>query len=202
MVSHTAECSINFHTLLRALDETAAERLRAMGCPHCGGRLHVAAFPRKVRGLTDEAVEAGEYESRFSFCCGAEGCRRRATPPSVRFSLRRVYATVAVVALSLIGSARTSAVDAGDVMARPGAPARSTRRRWQRFWREGLLENAWLVAMLGQLRERPSFTSSPSSLLELFSGTLHEQMLHLIRWLSPLTTGSVPPEASRVVMAR
>lgn len=90
----------------------------------------------------------------------------------------------------------------GEVVVRRGAPARSTRRRWRHWWQHKLFENPWFVAMLAQLREPVSFTSSPGSLLAKFSGTVCEQMCHLSRWLSPLTTGSVAPEVSRIAMAR
>ncbi|HRZ54915.1 MAG TPA: hypothetical protein P5525_05600 [Candidatus Paceibacterota bacterium] len=37
------------------------------------------------------------WQVRFSLCCGKEGCRRRNTPPSVRFLGRWVYAGLVVI---------------------------------------------------------------------------------------------------------
>jgi hypothetical protein len=37
---------------------------------------------------------------RFSFCCDRDGCRNRATPPSVRFLGRKVYLGAVVMLIS------------------------------------------------------------------------------------------------------
>ena len=81
--------------LLFAIDQDLAANARAAGCPACGGRLHSVRYPRKPRG--GPADLGPEYDWRFSFCCAGEGCRRRATPPSVRFLGRRVYLGAVVV---------------------------------------------------------------------------------------------------------
>lgn len=202
MGSHDFGLSIKFHAQLLVLDQQAAERVRAGGCPVCGGALYAAHYDRKVRGLSDEAAEAGQYDRRLSFCCGGEGCRSRATPPSVRFSLRRVYAAMAVLALSLSGSCRAEVSESSGVVARQGAPSRSTRKRWQWWWRSGLLDNPWFSAMRAQLGSAPAGVSAPDSLLGAFVGSVCEQVVHLGVWMAPLTTCSVPPEQSRKSMAR
>jgi hypothetical protein len=45
---------------------------------------------------------AESFDRRFSLCCGREGCRRRATPPSVRFLGRRVYVGAVVIVASVL----------------------------------------------------------------------------------------------------
>ena len=82
--------------LLEKVDQDLATAIRVQGCGHCGGKLHSAAIRRKPRGLP----EGIRWDTRFSFCCDREGCRRRATPPSVRFLGRRVYAGFVVVLLA------------------------------------------------------------------------------------------------------
>jgi hypothetical protein len=201
MVSHEDGCLLKFHARLFDLDQAAAERVRSRGCPHCGGPLYVSNIPRKVRGLRDEAVTAGRYKARLSFCCGREGCRRRATPPSVRFALRRVYAAVAVLGLCLRGLTRTFAVQGADLEELRSAPAPSTRHRWSRFWRAGLWSLPWFAVMRGHLGEPVEQAGAPDGLLEVFRGPVIQQITDLLRWLSPLTTGSVAPETSRLVMA-
>ena len=53
--------------------------------------------------ITREHREVGpgdlpdEYRYRFSFCCDRDGCRKRVTPPSVRFLGRRVYLGAVVI---------------------------------------------------------------------------------------------------------
>lgn len=84
-------------SLLEEIDKDLAALVRVQGCVHCGaGRLHSARIPRKPRGLPQGTV----WDSRFSFCCDREGCRKRATPPSVRFLGRRVYAGFIFVLLA------------------------------------------------------------------------------------------------------
>lgn len=71
-----------FLALLYRGDELLAEAVAAAGCPHCGGPLHQAKYPRKPRG--GRLFEAlGAFTLRRSMCCGH--CRRRSLPPSLLF---------------------------------------------------------------------------------------------------------------------
>ena len=74
---------------LLQLDRVIAAEVEQAGCC-CGGALHSARYPRKPRGVTAELLPP-DYHRRLSFCCARDGCRRRTTPPSVRFLGRRVY---------------------------------------------------------------------------------------------------------------
>lgn len=76
-----------FWSFLFSVDRDLAESARREGC-RCGGRLHGANYPRKPRGV-DDLPEA--YAHRLSFCCDRDGCRKPATPPSVRFLGRKWY---------------------------------------------------------------------------------------------------------------
>jgi hypothetical protein len=82
-----------FDLLLR-LDEDLAAEARRAGC-QCGGLLHGARYVRKPRG--GPAGLSAETAVRFSFCCATEGCRRRTTPPSLRFLGRKVFFGVVVL---------------------------------------------------------------------------------------------------------
>ena len=86
-VCHELLCDAKLYFHLLRIDRDLAAAERAKGCPACGGRLDVADYPRKPRGGAAELPD--EYGRRFSFCCDA--CRRRVTPPSVRYFGRRVY---------------------------------------------------------------------------------------------------------------
>jgi hypothetical protein len=66
-----------------------AEAASDQGCS-CGGVLHSGRYWRKARGLPT-GLDKEAYGWRFSFCCAVDGCRRRMTPPSLRFLRRRVY---------------------------------------------------------------------------------------------------------------
>ena len=64
-----------FHELLLTIDRDLADACRAAGCLACGGRLHLARYPRKPRGRPKTlAGRLGpEHDLRFSFCCAIDG---------------------------------------------------------------------------------------------------------------------------------
>ena len=110
-----------FFTLLEHLDEEMARGVAARGCPRCEGPLHRGDYGRKPRGAL--IAPAGEaFVVRFSLCCGREGCRKRATPPSVRFLGRRVYLGAVVIVASIVALALRSAGPAArsGCLRRPG----------------------------------------------------------------------------------
>jgi hypothetical protein len=170
---------VKFLEGLLARDEVLAQRVRALGCPHCGGRLHQAHYPRKVRGIAAEAEAL--FEVRFSYCC--ERCRRRQTPSSVRFLGRRVYAAIAVlVAGMLMVSASLQAV------ARQIGAACRTLGRWRRWWQSELLTTDFWKAEAGGLREPPVAERMPVSLVAQFrTDEATELWPKVLKWLRPLS---------------
>jgi hypothetical protein len=67
------------YEVLARIDDDLAETARRAGCAVCQGVLHSARFPRKPRGGPAELPTG--YDRRHSFCCAADGCRKRRTPP-------------------------------------------------------------------------------------------------------------------------
>lgn len=131
-MSHDWIPDINFFCLLDAEDARTTAAVKERGCPHCGGRLDQANYPRKPRG--GELGAAGEgFDRRRSLCCAREGCRRRRTPPSLLFLGRRVYLAVTVV-LAVWRAATCSS-----------SPPRRTVGRW-RGWFAALHETTWWTA--------------------------------------------------------
>ena len=139
---HDLPRSASFWSFLLAVDEDLAEETRKKGCP-CGGRLHCANYPRKPRGA---GLELTEFQSqRLSFCCDRDGCRKRATPPSVRFLGRKVYLAAIVILVSAMRQGLTPR-RVRELSERFGADE-STIVRWQTFWREHLPQTSfWKVA--------------------------------------------------------
>jgi hypothetical protein len=84
-------------SVLLAIDQDLAETTRKKACP-CGGRLHSANYLRKPRGTPLQLPEPQRL--RLSFCCDRDGCRKRVTPPSVRFLGPKVYLGVFVILIS------------------------------------------------------------------------------------------------------
>jgi hypothetical protein len=171
------------------LDEGMARRVAAGGCPRCEGPLHRSNFDRKPRGGVS-AVAGEAFKRRFSLCCGREGCRKRATPPSVRFLGRRVYLGAVVIVASIVALALRSA---GEIRRQTGVPARTTRR-WLGWWQGPFLDTEVFVTICARLigvdRGRV-----PASIVDQLAGTATERVQGMLAWLAPLTTGSMPDGA-------
>ena len=94
-MSHELLLYTSFFLFLLLIDRDIAAKAHLVRCPHCGGVLDVANFHRKPRGSL--CCQPAGFDVRFSLCCRVDGCRRRRTPPSVRFLDRRVYLGIVTV---------------------------------------------------------------------------------------------------------
>lgn len=174
---------------LGRVDAEIAWAVRDDGCGWCGGRLHRGDYPRKPRGALIAA--AGEaLVVRFSFCCGREGCRRRTTPPSLRFLGRRVYLEAVVLVASVIAVVR----GAGRVTGRDVGVAPRTLRRWLGWWQGAFLktiEFVTLAAALG-LSTTAARDTMPTALWVASPWSAPARTVGwLARWLAPLTTSAL-----------
>lgn len=186
---------------LALCDQDLAEKARGAGCPLCPGRLHRANYPRKPRG-GPEAI-ASEATYRHSFCCDQEGCRRRLTPPSVRFLGRRVYFAIVVLLLSVLesGPARAKA----RVLEESVGVSVRTLRRWRRWWQSIFPRTRFWLAARARLSPPVEEKDLPRALLDRFcrkendppdrsveriATDLTDRLSSLLRWLSPLSIAS------------
>jgi hypothetical protein len=174
----------SFWTFLFTVDEQLAAAAREAGCP-CGGRLHCAHYPRNPRGGCEKLPES--YGYRLSFCCDRDGCRKRTTPPSVRFLGRKVFlgAVVVLVAAMRQGPSPRRVRELTELF---GADRR-TIARWCIFWREHFPQTPfWKVA---RSRFLPSLAVAdlPRALFEAFihREDSREDWEGLLRFLSPIT---------------
>ena len=94
---HALPRTARFWSVLLAIDHDLAETTRKNSCP-CGGRLHASNYLRKPRGTPQQLPRPQCV--RLSFCCDRDGCRKRVTPPSVRFLGPKVYLGVIVILIS------------------------------------------------------------------------------------------------------
>ena len=139
---HDLPRTARFWSVLFAIDRDLAETTRKEGCP-CGGHLHCANYPRKPRGTPVQLPK--EQRLRLSFCCDRDGCRKRVTPPSVRFLGPKVYLGVVVILISALRQG-PSPRRVRELSARFGADRR-TIARWQVFWRERFPQTPfWKIA--------------------------------------------------------
>jgi len=190
---HKTGFDVSFFEQLRGIDEGITKAVQARGCQWCEARLDRADYPRKPRGGV--AGGAGEAEAvRFSLCCSAEGCRRRVTPPSVRFLGRKVYLSVVMVVASIHAAAQAEA-RAEALRAATGVPAR-TLRRWVTWWRTVFAVGAFYRGARADLASPIDAADLPGSLLARFTlPTMTKRLRALLLWLSPMTTASCPDGA-------
>ena len=182
---HTVLRDSTFFAILTTIDHDLAERVRAAGCVWCGGRLHSARYPRKPRG--GPTGLGREYEWRLSFCCARDGCRRRMTPPSVRYLGRRVYLGVVVVLVSAMTHG-LSVRRVAELHAHLGVGLR-TLRRWRRWWHESFVESRLWRGARGRFIPPVDEGRLPASLLERF-GAEASAVLRALDFLAPITTRS------------
>ncbi len=116
---------------------------------------------------------------RFSLCCGREGCRKRATPPSLRFLGRRVYLGVVVIVASLVaqwlGTAEAS-------RAVTGVPARTTRR-WVGWWCGAFVHTEVFLAVRARLMG-VAIGELPASILAKLPGTWPQRVRAVLEFLT------------------
>jgi hypothetical protein len=175
-----------FFTMLEQHDEGVARRVAVEGCPRCDGPLHRGDYDRKPRGALI-APAGEEFVRRFSLCCGREGCRKRATPPSLRFLGRRVYLGAVVLVASMLAQALGTE---GSVRRVTGVPARTTKR-WLGWWQGPFLSTAVLVAVQARLVGVDT-KELPASIVAKLPGTWQQRVRVVLEFLAPLTTGSLP----------
>lgn len=166
-----------FFVILFRIDSDLAAKARADRCP-CGGRLDSADYPRKPRA---PGVLGREHHRRHSFCCA--GCRRRTTPPSVRFFARRVYAFPVVVLVTAL-SAGFSGSRLATLRNEFGVDRR-TLERWRVWWREVFPETRfWKTA---RARFSPPVDGAQLDAVRARFADGIDGLVLLLRFLSPLS---------------
>jgi hypothetical protein len=165
--------------LLEKVDRELAQMVRAAGCRYCGGRLHCGDFPRKARG-------GPGWDERYSFDCSK--CRRRHTPPSVRFLGRKVYVGVVVVLVAAMmhGPNARRVAQLHDAL---GLDVR-TLRRWHQWWLEIFVQKPFWKAVRGRFMPVLDEAVMPYCLVDAFHAWGREELIKLMRFLAPITTGS------------
>lgn len=184
-MSHVALMDASVCQLLLVADQELAEQARTEGC-ECGGRLHSARYPRKPRpgdGLPEEL--RGAYRRRESLCCAQ--CRKRRTPPSLRFLGRRVYLAAVVVLVSAMTGGVTEK-RAARMRALVGVDRR-TLQRWRSWWLHTFVRTAFWRSARARLMPLVEEGRLPASLLERFSESEQdEELVACLRFLAPITT--------------
>ena len=181
---HDLPRTARFWSVLFAIDRDLAETTRKEGCP-CGGHLHCANYLRKPRGTTAQLSQP--HCLRLSFCCDRDGCRKRMTPPSVRFLGPKVYLGAIVILISAMRQG-PSPRRVRELSTRCGADRR-TIARWQVFWRERFPQTPFWKIARARLVPIIEIVSLPYSLADAFLSRhrICRGWTLLLRFLSPIT---------------
>ena len=177
---------VRLYELLGRIDQDLARGVQQQGCGRCGGRLDRADYARKPRGLPPGL--GPEHAVRGSLCCATEGCRRRHTPPSVRFLGRRVYVGAAILGITALRPGARGG-EARALRAWLGVSGR-TLARWRRWWQEVFATSGFWRHARGRLRTPVPAHALPGGLLRRFAGDLKAQLIAGLRFLAPITTAA------------
>ena len=173
-----------FYRFLFEIDQDIAAQVQAGGCS-CGGVLHSARYLRKPRGLS--ALQDKSCTIRLSFCCAVDGCRRRSTPPSVRFLGRKVYLSAMVILVTalehgLSPKRRRWLIEALDIWPQ-------TLSRWRKWWREVFPVSRCWRGHKSHFLPPLDHSQLPGALLGRLNGTdLCQRLCYLLVLLMPVST--------------
>lgn len=176
------------HHFLREVDSDFAEKVRQGGCLHCAGKLHRADYKRKPRSGSKQ----GEDLYRDSFCCDQDGCRKRHTPPSVRFLGRRVYWGIVVVLVSAVRHGLNP--ERMRILREALGIDRRTVERWREWWLETFVRTSFWKLARARFMPPICEKSLPLSLCRAFEIQRRDRLLDLLKFLCPITTSSIPLE--------
>lgn len=175
-----------FYAMKLRMDRALLGEARAKRCVQCGDVLHSSDFTRKPRGGPAEVGD--EADVRFSLCCADRECRKRHTPPSLRFLGRKVYLGAVVV---LVSAMRHGATPARMRKLREHlGVSRRTVERWRKWWREAFAESPFWRAAAAAFMPPVKAGLLPVSLLERFGGDDEARLVALLRLLGPITGGA------------
>ncbi len=171
---------------LERIDQDMAQAVHSQDCELCGSRLHRADYDRKPRGGLASVLD--RWARRASFCCGRDGCRKRHTPPSVRFLGRKVYLGIYVVLVAAMMHG-PNARRVGQLHAALGIDQR-TLRRWRDWWLQDFLQSRFWRSARSRFPPTLDEGMMPFCLVEAFGADGHDGMLRLLKFLRPITTNS------------
>ncbi|MBU0516025.1 MAG: hypothetical protein KJ621_14775 [Proteobacteria bacterium] len=167
------------YTFLEQVDKDFAAEAQSGGCDHCGAALHRGDYGRKPRG-------GPSWDKRYSFCCSRDGCRKRKTPPSVRFLGRKVYVGIVVVLVSAMMHGPSNR--RLEYLQRELPIDRRTLKRWREWWTEIFVHLAFWKAERGRFARYMAGEQMPLDLVEAFDAQHIEGLVKLMKFLSPITT--------------
>jgi hypothetical protein len=117
-----------------------------------------------------------------------DGCRKRTTPPSLRFLGRHIYLATVMTLISAMQLGITPSRLARLSIV-PGLDRR-TLARWRVWWRSAFTDSSFAPVAMAAVMPPIDIAALPVSLLDRFAGDVREQLIALLRFLGPLTGGA------------
>lgn len=181
---HVLPAAATFWPFLLTIDKDLADITRKKGCT-CGGRLHCANYLRKPRGTSEQLTP--EHCLRLSFCCDRDDCRKRTTPPSVRFLGRKVYLGAVIILISALRHG-PSPRRVHELSERFGVD-RCTIARWQVFWRDLFPQTPFWKLARARLKPLVNIAGLPYALVATFVDDENSDAswARLLRFLSSIS---------------
>ena len=134
---------------------------------------------------------AGPAASGASTTCAsasaADGCRSRATPPSLRFLGPKVYIAAIVVLIAILrhGATARRMRELDQVI----GVDRRTVERWRRWWRDSFTTTSFWQIARATFMPPVDQNRLPAALIERFAGDDADRLVALLRFMGPLTGG-------------
>ena len=122
----------------------------------------------------------------MSFCCAVDGCRARATPPSVRFLGRKVYSGAVVILAAAMqhGPSKARVVQLEALL----GIGRRTLVRWRRWWTEAFRTSRFWQDLRGRFVPGLDESALPLAMLEQLADAADGPVVALLRLLRPIST--------------
>jgi len=200
-MSHKFLLNSSFHKFLKSIDHDISEEERAKGCPHCGGSLHQANYPRSPFGVPMEHRE--HYAERYSHCCAQ--CRKRTTSGSVRFFGRHWFPSPLLTLISAL--MHNSINKCREQLKRLFGVIISNRtcKRWKRWWKDSFVKTKFWKGVSGIVPIAHLRGPFPRQLFSMFSALkdpvshplgsavslLAKRLISVVQFLAPLAAGSL-----------
>ena len=156
-----------FFLFLLKIDKDIAKLIQEGRCIYCGEKLDAAHFRRK-EGFGIPKNCGDDCLIRFSFCCRKDGCRRRATAPSLRFLPGKSYLTVIISLMSIMTHGATK--DRLRKLEEELKISPQTIMKWRKWWREDFFKSDYWKVQKGYHSLMIKGEDFLSSLLENFIG--------------------------------
>lgn len=183
-MSHNLLLNASFHQRLCKIDLEIIKTTQEKGCPFCSGTLHQANYPRTGFGLPQNVRHY--YEERFSLCCSQ--CRRRTTPPSVRFLGAHRFVAFVLVLVCAQRVAPNEKRLARLVRRFDLRVSLTTWQRWRKWWKEQFQLSPVWREVKGLLVYQDSISTFPRDVLKALT---KDRLVSLLCLISPLSVRAI-----------